>query len=87
MVTEEIDEHKKKKMKLIEDIRRNNSSEARTEELNRYVESEKESLEYDIASSTLKNEEGTISITLPSQEEIMKKILEHKKRSLLDQFL
>lgn len=78
-----MDEHKRKKMKLIEELRRASDADTSSlsEELNHYLQAEKDSLEYDIASTS------AIGMTLPSQEEIMKLVLEEKKKHLLQQFV
>jgi hypothetical protein len=81
-----VEEHKRKKMKLVEQMRRGDSGVAAeggdqttSQELSQYILAEKESLEFDIASSS-------VGVSLPSQEEIMKLVLEEKKKHLLEQF-
>lgn len=76
-------------MKLVEQMRRGDSGVVEgggegdhttsSQELNQYILAEKESLEFDIASSS-------VGVSLPSQEEIMKLVLEEKKKHLLEQF-
>jgi hypothetical protein len=86
-----VEEHKRKKMKLVEQMRRGDSGALSTaeggreevtdssQELNQYILAEKESLEFDIASSS-------VGVSLPTQEEVMKLVLAEKKKHLLEQF-
>lgn len=83
LIQQSVEEHRRKKMKLIEELRRENdpNTSSLSEELNHYLQAEKESLEYDIASTS------SLGLTLPSQEEIMRLVLEEKKKHLLQQFV
>jgi predicted CopG family antitoxin len=88
MINQAVEEHKRKKMRLVEELRRGDSraegegsAGAGLEELNLYLSAEKESLEYDVAEIAA----GVVAV--PSQEEVMKLVLEEKKKQLLQQFV
>ena len=101
LVGEAVREHAAKKQRLVSEVRRTGGAFGETkEELQRYLDDEEEMLAPDVAATPVIHT-GSVTgnadvekgrdiakahIAVPSQDDIMKKVLEEKKKALLDKY-